>query len=292
MNLSEYQGYRESKPHTPEDFPYNTYVCTIPLDFPAVPSHWHEETEMIIVKKGCGCVTVDLQRFDVEAGAMILVLPGHMHSIDRKDRERMEYENILFSPSLLSPKYGDACTLNYLNPFFEGRLLPETICITPDLPYHNELWELIADLDSCCDLRPNGWQLEVKGDLYRFFAVLTRHTKKESGSGRTPKSLEKMKQVVKYTERHFSEPITISDMADLSGYSKAHFMRFFKAGMGSPFTAWLNDYRLSMAARMLRLTSEDILSVAEQSGFGNLSYFNRLFKGKYKMTPHEYRKQE
>ena len=158
------------------------------------------------------------------------------------------------------------------------------------MPWQHELWELIEKIDALCDRRPQGWQLEVKGYLFLFFAILTRHAKKGAERKTPPASLGKIKQIVKYTEDHFSENISLADMADLAGYSKAHFMRFFKANMGRPFTAWLNDYRLSMAARMLRLTSDDILSIAGKSGFGNLSYFNRLFKARYGMTPREYRK--
>lgn len=37
MNLTEYQNYHESKSHTSLEFPYNTYLCCIPMDFTHVP---------------------------------------------------------------------------------------------------------------------------------------------------------------------------------------------------------------------------------------------------------------
>ena len=45
MNLTEYQNYHESKSHTSLEFPYNTYLCCIPMDFTHVPIHWHNEME-------------------------------------------------------------------------------------------------------------------------------------------------------------------------------------------------------------------------------------------------------
>ena len=69
-----------------------------------------------------------------------------------------------------------------------------------------------------------------------------------------------------------------------------HFMKFFKKHMGVPFVCYLNDYRLTMAARALAETQEDVLTVALDAGFPNVSYFNRLFKRKFQMTPLEYRK--
>ena len=59
--------------------------------------------------------------------------------------------------------------------------------------------------------------------------------------------------------------------------------------MGSGFIEYLNDYRLTMAERLLRSSDLSVLEVAEQSGFDNLSYFNRIFKKKYGNSPGKYR---
>ena len=103
--------------------------------------------------------------------------------------------------------------------------------------------------------------------------------------------LDKIKAIVKYVEEHYSEPISVGDAAAISGYSESHFMKFFKENMGTSFIAWLDAYRLSMAARMLILTDNSILQVSTEAGFSNLSYFNRSFKARYGMTPRQYRKQ-
>ncbi len=51
MNILEYENYQEKKSHGSESFPYITYPCSIPLDFERVPAHWHDETEIIYIKK-------------------------------------------------------------------------------------------------------------------------------------------------------------------------------------------------------------------------------------------------
>lgn len=51
MRDFEYETFREDKKHTEVAFPYNTYLCSIPLDFSSVPVHWHEEMEFIVVKR-------------------------------------------------------------------------------------------------------------------------------------------------------------------------------------------------------------------------------------------------
>ena len=86
------------------------------------------------------------------------------------------------------------------------------------------------------------------------------------------------------------EDISIEEIADFCHYSPSHFMKFFKSHMGMGFIEYLNDYRLTIAARQLVSSDESILTVASLSGFDNLSYFNRLFRRKYHTTPGAYRK--
>ena len=86
MNLNEYQNYRETKSHTTAEFPYNTYLCSIPKDFPQVPLHWHAELELIVIKKGRGIVSVDLEKRSVTSGDIILIRPGQLHSIEQPIR--------------------------------------------------------------------------------------------------------------------------------------------------------------------------------------------------------------
>ena len=74
-------------------------------------------------------------------------------------------------------------------------------------------------------------------------------------------------------------------MAALTYYSKSHFMKFFKAHMGTGFIDYLNDYRLTMAERLLHTSDAPVIEIAQQSGFDNLSYFNRIFKRKYGQSP-------
>ena len=58
------------------------------------------------------------------------------------------------------------------------------------------------------------------------------------------------------------------------------------------FVRYLNDYRLGMAGQMLKENTDSILEIAQNAGFENLSYFNRMFKRKYGVTPGQYRKDE
>ena len=90
MNILEYENTQEIKSHGLADFPFNIYLCSIPLDFPLVPAHWHNDMEIIYIKKGQGRITVDLVPIVVNSGDIIVVPPGQLHSIEQFEDQSME----------------------------------------------------------------------------------------------------------------------------------------------------------------------------------------------------------
>ena len=168
MRDFEYETFREDKKHTEVAFPYNTYLCSIPLDFSSVPVHWHEEMEFIVVKKGRGLVTLDRESRLLEAGQAVIVLPGQLHGIRQYQQERMEYENIIFRLEMLLPKEGDVCGPKFLEPYRDGKLLYPA-WIDGSALYHEEMLECIRKMDELSEQRPRGYPLAVKGWLFQFF---------------------------------------------------------------------------------------------------------------------------
>lgn len=288
MNILEYENYQEKKAHAKAEFPYTVYPCTIPLDFKQVPLHWHDEMEIIYVKKGTGRVTVDFVPYQVQSGSLIFISPGQLHSIEQLGDSRMEYENIIFRLEMLMTQHPDICGADFLLPLQERRICVTTH-ITPDMEYYDEIASRLDAADRICMESPPGYQLFIKGTLFGMFFSLFSHFSSNEIPHGDYASLDKIKFIIKYVENHYAEPISISDMASLSGFSASHFMKFFKNTMGVPFMVYLNDYRLTMASRLLIASDSSVLTIAEEVGIGNTSYFNRMFKKRFGATPSAYR---
>lgn len=289
MNILEYENYHENVTHADIVFPYNTYLCSIPLDFPMVPLHWHDEVELVYVKKGKGRLVVDFLDYPVQGPCLVLILPGQLHSIHQQPGESMEYENIIFHPNMLLSRQNDVTATEFLLPLLHGTISVPTL-YTPEDSYYPDV---IAGIDSCDEIsktKPQGFELYIKSQLYLFFYVLnSRCRNQKSAKSGNRKALEKMKIILKYMENHYMNKITIADIASEVQFSESHFMRYFKEMMGTTFTDYLKDYRLTMAARLLTSSDSTILAIAEEVGFENLSHFNRSFKKKYRMTPRQFR---
>ena len=290
MNILEYENYHETVSHGDIVFPYNTYLCSIPLDFPCVPLHWHDEMELIYIKKGIGRITVDFREYKVTGPSLVLILPGQLHSIDPFNEEAMEYENIIFSPNMLVSRQNDVTATDFLLPLITGKITVPTV-FTPVYPYYEDI---IAPIDACdeiCKTKPQGYELYVKSQLFQFFFILDNRCRNLTTTGKNKKTLDKMKIVLKYIENNYMQKITIGDIAAAVGFSESHFMRYFKETMGTSFVEYLRDYRLTIASRLLTSSDSSILNIAAETGFENPSYFNRVFKEKYKMTPRQFRKE-
>lgn len=288
MNILEYENYHEDKTHGDMGFPYNTYLCSIPLDFPEVPLHWHDELELIYIKKGMGRIAVDFRSYPVKSPSIALILPGQLHSIEQECGSIMEYENIMFHPNLLLSKQTDVCSTDFFIPLMTGKITVPTV-FTPVYPYYTDIAAPIDMCDEICKTKPQGYELYIKSRLFEFFYVLNNRCRNLTSAKGNKKTLEKMKIILKYVENHYMEKITIADAAAAVDFSESHFMRYFKDTMGTSFIEYLKDYRLTMASRLLAAADSSILDIAAEVGFDNLSYFNRAFKAKYHMTPNQVR---
>ena len=102
--------------------------------------------------------------------------------------------------------------------------------------------------------------------------------------------VEKLKLVLQYIKEHYQHPITVRELADACHFSEYYFMRFFKQYMNMTCVEYLNQYRMEIAAGKLSGSGESITEIALDAGFNNISYFNRVFKKSFGMTPKEYRK--
>jgi len=84
-------------------------------------------------------------------------------------------------------------------------------------------------------------------------------------------------------------PTTTQELGIRADCTAEHVARTFRRCLGRTPTEVLNDAKLARAAARLAGTSEGILSIALDSGFGNLSHFYKLFRDRYGTTPRRYR---
>jgi AraC-like DNA-binding protein len=95
--------------------------------------------------------------------------------------------------------------------------------------------------------------------------------------------------VVDYIEENFTSSISLRHVARALGYSPAHLTHRFSSITGTPVTAWIIKRRLSAAQELLVETKQDVVSVCEAVGFGDVCYFTRQFVRHVGVTPAQFR---
>lgn len=112
-----------------------------------------------------------------------------------------------------------------------------------------------------------------------------------SSFAHSPRDTEsrRVMKVKDYINQHYAEDVTLPELADLVGMSPSSFSRFFRLRTGKTLSSYLIDIRLGNAARALVDTTSNVSEICYSCGFNNLSNFNRVFKSRKGVTPHEFR---
>ncbi len=90
---------------------------------------------------------------------------------------------------------------------------------------------------------------------------------------------------------HYQDDVDLDELADLVNMAKGSLCRFFKSQMGMTIFEYLNQIKIEFSCNLLRNLDLSILDVSYDSGFNNLSHFNKQFKRVTGKTPSDYRKQ-
>ena len=99
----------------------------------------------------------------------------------------------------------------------------------------------------------------------------------------------RMAKIYKFTTRNYNRRITLEEAASVAGLNPAAFCRYFKQKTGKSFSQFVNELRISYACKLLSHGNQIVATISDDSGFNNLSNFNRQFKKFIGKSPSEYR---
>ncbi len=93
-----------------------------------------------------------------------------------------------------------------------------------------------------------------------------------------------------YIEEHYTQPITLEEVASVANLSPAYFSAVFKKYTDKNFSEYLIDRRIKEAKRLLRETTCNIKEISDQVGYRDQKYFSKLFIKVTGLKPNEFRK--
>jgi AraC-like DNA-binding protein len=90
---------------------------------------------------------------------------------------------------------------------------------------------------------------------------------------------------------HFNSEITLDGISEVANMTKNAFCKYFKKRTNKTYFTFLNELRIEQACKLLGSNKElSIAVIAEQTGFNNLSNFNRQFQAIKHQSPSEFKR--
>lgn len=99
-----------------------------------------------------------------------------------------------------------------------------------------------------------------------------------------------VQEVASYMRCHLDERLTIDELSTRFGVSPTALKKEFRRLYGQPLHAWLQEQRLTQAARLLRESTMTVLAVAQEVGYSSTSQFSAAFVRRFGHTPGQYRR--
>lgn len=274
-----------------QSFPIECYLNTNDKSYQQnYHSHWHDEVEILYVERGPLHIVMHSKQILLESDTFYLIPSKLVHSLVFGARSVQKY--IVFKPSMLVLAQYD----RYLGAIEDSILDVSTNVI----PITSSLSEDFSDSRKCFDFifrhykdKDNGTRLLVKVKLIELLVRLSKQgifSQIQLCSEFEKNRSQKLKELFAWIQEHHSGPLSVEDAAAKMNFSASYFCRFFKRATGQSFTTYVNNYRLEMAVNEIEMGEMQIAEIAVNHGFDSESYFFRLFKKKYGITPLQFRK--
>lgn len=243
------------------------------------PLHWHEELEILYPLNGETDITVEGNKYRLPKKNLTVIDSRQVHSTYTYDPTSM----------LLCIHVSKSHLQNYLPEIelYQIRCIPELV---PDFLFEEYLYicDILAELTRLYIQDVSGFRLEAEGMVLQVISRLIRSF--ASIPDTNLQTIERIRKIITYVEEHYTENISLQDVAELLGIGKEYFCRFFKKNMGISFFQYLTEVRLSHIYQGLTETDLPIAELMENNGFSNQKLFNRTFKELYGCTPSSVRK--
>lgn len=255
------------------------------------PEHGHDYVELMYVCRGSVTHRVDGKELTVEQGELLFLGPAARHEVCKSGQSDIAVNFIVLpeffstSLSLLEEEEtplrrflvdclcGQGHGSGYLH-FRVAEVLPVQNLV------ENLLWSLLFG-------SPNRRKLN-QTTMALLFLQLSGYTERLSYGDDDDRTVF---QLLRYVEDHYADG-SLTEAAEMLHYDLYSLSREVKRRTGRTYTELVQEKRMAQAAFLLANTDRNVDEIAASVGYENVSYFHRVFRGKFSQSPRQYRVQK
>jgi AraC-like DNA-binding protein len=251
--------------------------------------HWHEETELLYIRKGAALVQIDENESVLRAGEAAFIPSGAIHTGMVANSKEFWFNAVVFNINFLTSGVSDVIQLQYIDRI-KMRSLQLPLFIGKKSEWGRRIINELVFLFETSREKSPGYELGIKGSLFKIFSdLVSRGEDAPVSSHRTKQDLDRLKLVIQYIHANYAQRLSLDDLAALSNLSKYYFCRFFKSCIGKSPIDYLHFYRLLKAEELLKESNLKVVDIAFDVGFNDLSHFTRVFHMQTGVTPSQFR---
>ncbi len=245
--------------------------------------HTHDFYEIFYVLDGVILHEINGVSRELQVGDIVFVNKTDVHSFLRKPGNTCKHRDII----IRSDFFEDIC--EFISPNFRKAYIENELPKTVTIPFSKiEQYEKrIVNLLTSIPGETDAFKLEkIKALLISMLNCLLEEDYEQS----TPNYPMWFRELLNRFTINECLKAGLDEILAPFHFSKTYLGRVFRKYMNCTMTEYLNDIRLQHAAFQLTYTDETIINICTSIGFSSISYFNKVFKQKYGVSPKAFRK--
>lgn len=254
---------------------------------------WGPELEFAVVLEGRAEFLVGELSAEIREGEGIFVNANSMRAERRAGDGASIVATISFPPGLIADGEGGLVYEKYVAPIL-SESAPRFVLLSAEEGRSRDILAAAAELIRA--YREAEWGYEFKcgnlaSEMCRLLSLVLRIRSGESARRPSGGPAEKrMKEMLSFIHERYREDITVEDVAKAANVGKSECFRRFREVVGKSPVAYANEYRLKKSAELLRGSDMSVTEICISCGFSHISYFGKLFRRYYGVSPMRYRK--
>lgn len=249
------------------------YYNTVNLPSRAISApRWHEEIEIKYILSGTAEFFCGTEVYIATAGDVVVTNPCELHSRQPYNDETVSYHLLMVSAELPLLHEGIQDTL----PHFEHLISGDRVLTG----YLELLFREITEESTAYPLAALGALALIFSHLQRYHAVNQPYITPESR-----RLADRVKPALNHILQHYTEDISVQELAQLCNMSVYHFCRVFKAVTDNTAISYISQLRINKASALLATSTLSVAEVAAVVGYSDVCYFSRCFKRQKGVSP-------